>query len=215
MGGRTQRSKITYNNMAAEYDTSPEGRYTIPHKAELVKRVTLHDGDSVLDVACGNGTLLGELARKADVYAYGVDLSENMVAAARERHPNVTFQASPCVPLPFPDKSMDVITVSCAFHHFEDPRAFGEECMRVLKAGGTLYMAEPFFSPVVRWLANTIWFPFSKSGDVRVYSGKELCRILEDAGFGEAKTHRTGAVLFFTAKNLDAVGGYDERTIDV
>lgn len=202
MGKRAERSKITYNNMAAEYDSSPEGRYTVPHRAELLKQVALHDGDSVLDVACGNGALLGALSNKAAIHAFGVDLSENMVAAAQERHPRFTFEVSPCVPLPFADNSMDVITVSCAFHHFEDPRAFGQECRRVLKPNGTLYMAEPFFSPVLRWLANTIWFPFSKSGDVRVYSDKELFQIFKMAGFGETKTYRKGTVLFFAANKV-------------
>lgn len=200
MGRRAEHSKITYNNMAAEYDTSPEGRYTVPHRAELAKQAALKDGDSVLDVACGNGTLLGELSRKAAIHAFGVDLSENMIAAARQRYPNFTFEVSPCVPLPFADNSMDVITVSCAFHHFEDPQAFAGDCMRVLKPGGMLYMAEPFFPTVIRWLANALWFPFAKSGDVKVYSQPELHTIFEAAGFRGIDTEIKGTVLFFSAK---------------
>ncbi|WP_312159709.1 methyltransferase domain-containing protein [Oscillibacter sp.] len=200
MGKRTERSKKTYDQMAAGYDTSPEGYYTKPHKAELIKRVIVRDGDSVLDVACGNGTLLGALSRKASIHAFGVDLSENMIAAARERCPNCTFAASACVPLPFTNESMDVITVSCAFHHFESPHAFASECMRILKKNGMIYMAEPFFTPVIRWLANTVAFPFSKSGDVKVYSEQELRRMFEAAGFRDIRTYTKGTVLFFSAK---------------
>lgn len=198
MRKRAERSRETYNNMAAEYDTSPEGSYTRPHKTELVKRVAVCDGDCLLDVACGNGVLLGELSKKANILAFGVDLSENMIAAARARYPGCTFLVSPCVPLPFEAESMDVITVSCAFHHFEDPRAFVDECMRVLKKGGTVYLAEPFFPPVVRWLANTIWFRFSKSGDVKVYSQQELHTLFEAVGFRGLKTDIKGTVLFFS-----------------
>lgn len=200
MGKRAERSRETYNNMAAGYDTSPEGNYTRPHRAELVKRVIARDGDSLLDVACGNGSLLGELSKKADILAFGVDLSENMVAAAKKRHPDCTFTASPCVPLPFAQESMNIITVSCAFHHFEDPYAFADECMRVLKPGGTVYLAEPFFSPVVRWIANTMWFPFSKSGDVKVYNQQGLHTIFEAAGFRNMEVSAKGTVLFFSAK---------------
>lgn len=200
MGKRAERSRETYDNMAAGYDTSPEGNYTRPHKAELVKRVITRDGDSILDVACGNGALLGALSKKANTLAFGVDLSKNMIAAAKERHPDCTFAVSPCVPLPFAQESMDVITVSCAFHHFEDPRAFADECMRVLKPGGVVYLAEPFFSPIVRWLANTVWFPFSKSGDVKVYSLQELRAIFEAAGFRGVETDTEGTVLFFSAR---------------
>ena len=200
MGKREERSQKIYDQMAAEYDTSPEGYYTKPHKVELIKQVTIHDGDSILDVACGNGTLLGELSKKASIHAFGVDLSENMIAAARERHPDCTFAVQPCVPLCFENESMHVITVSCAFHHFEDPRAFAGECMRVLKKNGMVYMAEPFFTPVIRWLANTLVFPFSKSGDVKVYREQELRTIFEVAGFLDVETYTKGTVLFFSAK---------------
>lgn len=200
MGKRTERSKKTYDQMAAGYDTSPEGYYTKPHKAELIKRVIFRDGDSILDVACGNGTLLGELSKKSSIHAFGVDLSENMIAAAREHYPDCTFAVSSCVPLPFENESMDVITVSCAFHHFEDPHAFAGECMRVLKKNGMVYISEPFFTPVIRWLANTVVFPFSKSGDVKVYSQHELRGMFEAAGFRGIETYTKDNVLFFSAK---------------
>lgn len=124
MGTRAERSRSTYDKMATEYDTSPEGTYTRAHEAEIRKQLVVRDGDNILDVACGNGSLLRELSQKVSIHAFGVDLSENMIASARERHPNCTFVVSPCVPLPFEDESMDAITVSCAFHHFDDPRAF-------------------------------------------------------------------------------------------
>lgn len=200
MGKRTERSKKIYDQMAAGYDTSPEGYYTKPHKAELMKQIIIRDGDSILDVACGNGTLLGAFSRKARVNAFGVDLSEQMITAARERYPDCTLVVSSCVPLPFENESMDVITVSCAFHHFEDPHAFAGECMRVLKKNGMVYMAEPFFTPVIRWLANTVVFPCSKSGDVKVYSEQELRGMFEAAGFRGVETYTKDTVLFFSAK---------------
>ncbi|WP_334290822.1 class I SAM-dependent methyltransferase [Anaerostipes caccae] len=86
----------------------------------------------------------GELSKKARVNAFGVDISENMIASARERYPDCTFTVGPCAPLGFENESMDVITVSCAFHHFENPRTFAGECMRVLKSHGKVFIAEPF-----------------------------------------------------------------------
>lgn len=200
MGKKTEQSKKVYNEMAMGYDSASEGVYTRPHKAELLKKITLKEGDNVLDVACGNGYLLGELSKKANVNAFGVDISENMIAAAGKRYPNCSFLASPCSPLSFENDSMDIITVSCAFHHFEAPQIFINECMRILKKNGRIFLAEPFFTPVVRWLANTVVFPFSKTGDVRVYSEKGLCRFFESAGFTVVEAYTTGSVLFFSAK---------------
>lgn len=199
MGKKSEQSQRVYNEMARGYDSSPEGNYTRPHKAELIKKVVLKDGDNILDIACGNGYLLGELSKKAKVSAYGVDISENMVAVAKERHPDFVFEAKPCVPLGFDNESMDVITVSCAFHHFENSQAFTLECMRILRKNGRIYMAEPFFSPMVRWLANKVVFPFSKTGDVKVYSQKELKIMFEMAGFTDIETYISGTILFFSA----------------
>lgn len=200
MGKKSEQSQKVYNEMARKYDSAPEGNYTRPHKAELIKKIALRDGDSILDVACGNGYLLAELSKKAKVHSFGVDISENMIAVAKERHPDCSFAAQPCVPLGFENDSMDVITVSCAFHHFEAPQAFADECMRVLKKNGRVFMAEPFFSAVVRWIANTIIFPFAKTGDVKVYNPKELSAFFELVGFTHIQTYITGTVLFFSAQ---------------
>ena len=199
MGRKTEQSQKVYNEMAWEYDSAPEGRYTRAHKEEIIKKAVLRDGDNILDVACGNGSLLGALSQKARVNAFGIDISENMIASARERYPACTFAVSPCSPLGFENESMDVITVSCAFHHFETPQIFAKECMRVLKKTGKVFIAEPFFSPMVRWIANTVVFPFTKTGDVKVYSQKELQIFFESAGFTDMESYTTGTVLFFSA----------------
>ena len=173
---------------------------TRSHKQEIIKKAVLRDGDNVLDVACGNGYLLGELSKKARVNAFGVDIAENMIASARERYPACTFTVGPCAPLGFENECMDVITVSCAFHHFENPQTFADECLRVLKVNGKVFIAEPFFSPLVRCLANTLVFPFSKKVDVRVYSQRELQLFFESAGFTEFESYITDTVLFLSAE---------------
>lgn len=200
MGKRSEQSRKTYDRIASVYDTTQEGSYTRAHRAELIRQVRVKDGDAVLDVGCGNGELLSALKKKADVRAFGVDISENMIAAARERHPDCTFFAQPCAPLGFADRSIDAVTVSCAFHHFENPRGFVDECKRVLMDGGTVYMAEPYFSPPLRLIANCVAFPLSHTGDVRVYGQTRLCAFFEAAGFSDVRTYRNGTVLFLAAR---------------
>lgn len=200
MGKKTEQSRITYNKMALEYDSSPEGSYTRAHKAELIKKVAVKNGDTILDVACGNGFLISELSKNAKVNAFGVDISESMIAVAKKRYPNITFLAQPSFPLSFENESIDVITVSCAFHHFEQPQGFADECMRILKNDGVIYMAEPYFSPLIRWIANMAVVPFSHNGDVRVYSSKELSTFFKTAGFTKIQTYIKETILFFEAR---------------
>ncbi len=200
MSKKTEESRIAYNKIASEYDTSREGQYTRFHIKELSNTIDLSEGDIVLDVACGNGTLLRELSKKAKIQANGIDVSENMIHAAKMRYPNMNFEVKPCYPLEWSDESIDIITICCAFHHFDNPREFVNECKRVLKKNGTVYIADPNFGAVLRFLANKFWVPFSKSGDVRIYAKKELEAIFYNSGFKTVQTYRKEKGLFLKAK---------------
>ena len=83
MDKKTEESRIAYDKIASEYDTSREGQYTRFHIKELSDTIDLRKNDIVLDVACGNGTLLRELSKRAKIQAYGIDVSKNMIHAAK------------------------------------------------------------------------------------------------------------------------------------
>ncbi|MCI8924905.1 MAG: class I SAM-dependent methyltransferase [Lachnospiraceae bacterium] len=200
MNNKTEESRIAYNKIAFEYDTSREGQFTRFYIKELSDTVDLSMGDVVLDVACGNGTLLRELSKKAKIQANGIDISENMIDSAKMRYPDMNFEVKSCYPLEWSDESIDVITVCCAFHHFDNPQGFVNECKRVLKKNGIVYIADPDFRAVARFVANKILFPLSKSGDVRVYSKKELEEIFYDCGFKTVQAYKKGRGVFLKAK---------------
>jgi ubiquinone/menaquinone biosynthesis C-methylase UbiE len=80
--------------------------------------------------------LLGKLNDKEKFHAYGIDISNKMIDEARQKYPKITFEAQSCYPLQIEDDSVDVITVCCAFHHFENPQRFVNDCKRVLKDNG-------------------------------------------------------------------------------
>ena len=200
MSKKTEESRIAYNKIASEYDMSREGQYTRFHIKELSHLIDLSEGDVVLDVACGNGTLLRELSKKENIHAYGIDISENMIYAAKIRYPNMNFDVRPCYPLEWNDESIDIITICCAFHHFDNPQGFVNECKRVLKKDGTVYVADPNFGAVLRFFANKFWFHFSKSGDVRIYSKKELEVFFYNSGFKTIQAYTKDKGLFLRAK---------------
>ena len=100
--------------------------------------IDLSEGDIVLDVACGNGILLRELSKKAKIQANGIDVSENMIHVAKLHYPNMNFEIKSCYPLEWKDESIDIITICCAFHHFDNPQRFVNECKRVLKRNKTI-----------------------------------------------------------------------------
>lgn len=136
----------------------------------------------VLEIGCGVGRLLRPLSERVAA-AVGVDLSEEMIARARDycaRRPNVElFRTDGSLGF-LPDGSFDFVYSYIVFQHV--PRKayiqrYLREAARVLKAGGILRVqvdgrSRQFFR---RWIADS-W-----SGVV--FSARELRRRLEREGF--------------------------------
>jgi len=83
--------------------------------------------DTVLDVACGPGIVVGAFARVAR-HVTGIDITPAMIERARELTreqglTNVTLQVGDVVSLPYPDASLSLVTSRFAVHHLPDPRA--------------------------------------------------------------------------------------------
>ncbi len=183
MDRKTTDSRDYYNRKASVYIDSEEGLYTRSFILHTVRNVPLKPGDRVLDVACGPGELLRMLAtRESTIIGIGLDVSPEMIAAARKSNPHFEYFVGDAHHLPFADQSFQVITVCCAFHHFSDPAAFIREAHRILVPKGILYIADPTAPPVIRQLENLI-FPRQGMGDVRIYNGKEARRLFPDSIF--------------------------------
>ena len=81
-------------------------------------------GETVLDVACGTGALVFDLAEKAKK-AVGIDLSESMLKAAQREQikkeiKNIEFICADATQLTtFVDNDFDVVTLSMALHQFD------------------------------------------------------------------------------------------------
>lgn len=177
-----QRSRDSYNQKAADYDRSPEGRFTVPFQAMLCARVAVPQGGALLDVACGNGSLLQKLSAMHAFSGCGVDISEKMVECAKVRNPGMHFAVAGCDRLPFEEGRYDVLTVSAAFHHFPNTQAFAGEVWRVLKPGGRVYLADVYYPAIIRAICNP-FVPLSSAGDVKFYAPQEIKETFESLGF--------------------------------
>ena len=101
-------------------------------------------GDRVLDIGCGNGRAYQLFAGQAIAYE-GVDVSERLVALARERVRDVLagFRVGSMLALPFEDQEFDVAVCVAVLHHIPSAeyrlKAL-QEAYRVLNQGGRLLM---------------------------------------------------------------------------
>ena len=93
----------------------------------------------VLDVGCGTGYLLRQLAARAPdaVELVGVDAAAPMVRVAQEStaDPRVRFHAATAEHLPEPDGVFDLVVSTTSFDHWADQEAGLRECARVMAPG--------------------------------------------------------------------------------
>jgi len=188
-----ERNIRAYDKKADNYDNTQDGKFTEKFKSLLLNNIAIQEGDSVLDVGCGNGTLLSRMAKIKTIQGFGTDISPQMIKNAASRYPELKFVVSNCEKIPFDDDSIDIITVCAAYHHFPNVNAFAVEAKRLLRKGGSLYIAEVYMPHALRQVAN-IFLPFSKEGDVKFFSPKEIERTFSNVGFSLVNTVMSGHI---------------------
>jgi arsenite methyltransferase len=111
----------------------------------LLEEVPLTNVTNVLDVGCGTGFPLIELAERlgARVQIHGIDPWSGGLKRAAEKiasrgTPNVTLHEGSASALPFPDASFDLIVSNLGVNNFEDRAAAIRECRRVARHGAML-----------------------------------------------------------------------------
>lgn len=115
------------------------GRYSVPLAPLLADLAGVSSGQHVLDVGCGPGALTAELVRRLGSAAVSaIDPSEPFVAAARERHPEVTVRRASAEELPFPNEAFDAALAQLVVHFMENPVAGLGEMVRVTRQGGVV-----------------------------------------------------------------------------
>lgn len=122
---------------------------------------------ALLDAGCGPG-LWTEFLHDGHREATGIDLSEEFLAAARQRYPHLRFQHGSFRSLPFDDASLGGILAWYSLIHIppQDIPAILSEFARVLVPGGSLLIGyfhgaprEPFahaVAPAYFWTADAL-----------------------------------------------------------
>ncbi len=103
-------------------------------------------GKTVLDAGCGTGIFSAIFARHGAAMVTGIDISPGSLGTAESLKDrfglqNARFERQDMLRLPYPAASFDIVWAWGTVHHTTDPRAAIAELMRVLKPGGSLFLA--------------------------------------------------------------------------
>jgi SAM-dependent methyltransferase len=135
----------------------------VPNYDEALKRVRVEPGQLVLDVGCGVGVFLRLVADRG-AKPFGLDASEALIAAARERLPEADLRVGAMEALPYENDTFDLVTGFSSFFFATDMVAALREAGRVAKPGAAVVIqvwgprerndleamkliARPFFPP--------------------------------------------------------------------
>src|SRR2546425_1113812 len=179
----------------------------------------LHAGETVLDLGSGGGidVLLSAKRVGATGKAYGLDMTDEMLALARENQKkagvtNVEFLKGEIENIPLPDASVDVIISNCVINLSGDKDRVLHEAFRVLKPGGRFAVSDV----VVRGE-----IPDAVRRSMELWVGcvagaleeADYRRLLQEAGFEEIGVEPTRIYEFEDARAVLTGAGLDAEVL--
>ncbi len=137
----------------------------------------------LLEVGCGDGDFL-ELAEANGWNVTGIEYAPAACDRARQRLKNGTVHCGELKQASLPSEQFDLCVVSDVIEHVRSPLEFLAEVHRVLKPGGTLFVATPSTDSWSARLLKQNWMEF-KAEHLSYFNRETLQTALFKSGFRE------------------------------
>lgn len=144
--------KVDYNSISTEYNKRYSASPLPGVKEKLITLVKSRQPKTILEVGCGTGHWLNELASFCSKL-FGLDYSKGMLIEAFKYSNQSTFINADADCLPFRENKFDFVFSVNAIHFFKDNLKFIRNASKVLNCGGMLCIIE--FNPHAN---DTDWY---------------------------------------------------------
>jgi len=166
----------------------------------------------LLDLGTGPGYLPLEIVKRSpEIRITGIDLSGKLIRMAQSNalkagvSDKVSFEAGNAAKLRFQDNSFDMVISTGMLHMLKNPVRVLEECYRVVKPGGEVWIYDPARVGsqinVKKWkasfsakekLAYRLFTLYSRIHPPRTYDPEEIKEMVHTAGFKQYRIRKEG-----------------------
>jgi SAM-dependent methyltransferase len=183
--------------------------YVYRNVVEAASSLGTLNGLRILEVGCGRGVTLLELAR-GGAQVTGLDYSPEAMAVCHKfcgelnLSAHATFVQGDAFNLPFSSNSFDFVYSVGLIEHFENPAPLLTEQYRALRPGGTLFVQVPQKYSLYT-VAKTTLMRFGKwpyGGWETQFSRRELAALVANVGFEAQLSYGYGSFLLATIRHL-------------
>lgn len=169
-------------NSPEHWDRALEESWDDPKRSWPTKSAMLETlagkGERIVDIACGNGSILRHLKARGYTDLHGLEISR--LACDRLSAAGITMHCGRLPNIPLPDASFDIVIASQVLEHVIRRRRFLTEVVRILRPGGRAFIFVP----------DNCLGPIDEPEHVIAYTANSLRRLLED---------------FFQAVHIDSI----------
>lgn len=182
------------------WEEVPEGLqppYCLPRLAFLLSH--LKRGERVLDLGCGEGWFTHKLS-DAGFSVVGVDVAEEPLRRARERHPELDLRLIDVdAQWPLQDAGFDAIWAGEVIEHVHHTGGWLSEARRVLRSGGRLLLSTPAHDRLTVLALSLVPGAFAAHFDpcadhLRFYTRRSLRDLLEGFRFEDVQIRGLGGL---------------------
>ncbi|MCI0341769.1 MAG: class I SAM-dependent methyltransferase [Planctomycetales bacterium] len=151
-------------------------------------RRLLPETGRVLDVGCGDGSLLREIGRRGPWELYGLDFKPEALPASDPAARPLHLFAGTLEQAPYERDFFDLVVMHHVLEHVPEPATTLRKVLEILRPGGTLVGQLPNYDSIERLVTGRYWNGYHTPRHMQCFSRRTLGALLSRTGFADVRT---------------------------